>query len=225
MPENPIIQGRKVIFCETLQSYPLSRLFVECSDCHRYFAACCPHDSFGDDWALPHAVQPTCHHAQIVFIDGACTNNGSNTLQAKAGLGITIGDSDEVVQSWSIPVDNNIDTVRPLEDMWQAYKASGGRTDEHAQLARRHQQIDRATYIVVTDSEYVVKGITEWYPSWRERGWRTSEGKRPKNFDLFVNLDAYVTKLESDRVAVGFWLVPRVFNRKADALAKSAANL
>ena len=25
----------------------------------------------------------------------------------------------------------------------------------------------RATYIVVTDSEYVVKGITEWFPEWR----------------------------------------------------------
>ena len=26
-----------------------------------------------------------------------------------------------------------------------------------------------ATYIVVTDSEYLVKGITEWFPGWRVR--------------------------------------------------------
>lgn len=33
------------------------------------------------------------------------------------------------------------------------------------------------TYIVVADSEYVVKGITEWFPTWRVKNWRTAAGK------------------------------------------------
>lgn len=44
----------------------------------------------------------------------------------------------------------------------------------------------RAT--VLCDSQYVVKGITEWLPSWVRRGWRTA-GKQPvKNADLWRRL-------------------------------------
>ena len=28
--------------------------------------------------------------------------------------------------------------------------------------------------MVLTDSQYVIKGITEWLPSWKARGWRTA---------------------------------------------------
>ncbi|KAF8883646.1 ribonuclease H-like domain-containing protein [Gymnopilus junonius] len=245
MPENPLIQQRKVVFCETLQSYPLARLLVQCSSCNRFFAACCPDGSFGDDWALPHDDDhPTCHHSKLVYTDGACTNNGSP--HAKAGLGITIGGEHtfedlELKYSWSIPVDGTVDAAGPrtsqraellaaleglkkLEKLDKLREASGYEDKEHTQLAmlQPHKQFDRATYIVVTDSEYVVKGITEWFPTWRRRGWRTSYGKEPTNLDLFMKLDEYVTTLEDDKVAVGFWHIPRELNRNADALAKRA---
>lgn len=34
---------------------------------------------------------------------------------------------------------------------------------------------------IVSDSEYLVKGWNEYLPAWRERGWRKSDGKTPKN--------------------------------------------
>lgn len=34
---------------------------------------------------------------------------------------------------------------------------------------------------VVSDSEYVVKGISEWLPAWERRGWRTASGRPVKN--------------------------------------------
>ena len=41
---------------------------------------------------------------------------------------------------------------------------------------------------VICDSQYVVKGITEWLPSWIRRGWQTA-GRRPvKNADLWRRL-------------------------------------
>ena len=41
---------------------------------------------------------------------------------------------------------------------------------------------------VICDSQYVVRGITEWLPSWVRRGWRTV-GRRPvKNVDLWRQL-------------------------------------
>ena len=44
--------------------------------------------------------------------------------------------------------------------------------------------------VVHTDSQYVIKGITEWLPSWKARGWRTADKKPVKNQDLWERLDA-----------------------------------
>ena len=41
-----------------------------------------------------------------------------------------------------------------------------------------------------TDSTYVMKGITEWLPGWKARGWRTAGKQAVKNQDLWQRLDA-----------------------------------
>ncbi|MFZ4696429.1 MAG: ribonuclease HI [Planctomycetes bacterium] len=43
---------------------------------------------------------------------------------------------------------------------------------------------------VVSDSEYVVKGLREWLDGWKARGWRTAAKKPVKNDDLWKRLDA-----------------------------------
>jgi len=40
-----------------------------------------------------------------------------------------------------------------------------------------------------TDSEYVMKGLNEWLPSWKARGWKTAAKKPVKNQDLWQALD------------------------------------
>jgi len=40
-----------------------------------------------------------------------------------------------------------------------------------------------------TDSQYVMKGISEWIHNWKRRGWRTADGKAVKNDDLWRRLD------------------------------------
>jgi ribonuclease HI len=45
---------------------------------------------------------------------------------------------------------------------------------------------------VQTDSQYVIKGITEWLPAWKARGWRTADRKPVKNQDLWEKLDQLV---------------------------------
>ncbi|MDB6042339.1 MAG: ribonuclease [Gammaproteobacteria bacterium] len=42
---------------------------------------------------------------------------------------------------------------------------------------------------VLTDSEYVRKGITEWVKGWKARDWKTSDRKPVKNRDLWERLD------------------------------------
>lgn len=43
---------------------------------------------------------------------------------------------------------------------------------------------------ITTDSTYVMKGLTEWMPQWKKRGWKTAAKKPVKNEDLWRRLDA-----------------------------------
>lgn len=43
-----------------------------------------------------------------------------------------------------------------------------------------------------TDSNYVIKGISEWMPGWKKKGWKTASGTPVKNVDLWKELDLLV---------------------------------
>jgi ribonuclease HI len=45
---------------------------------------------------------------------------------------------------------------------------------------------------LITDSEYLRKGITEWITQWKQRGWKTAARKPVKNEDLWQELDKLV---------------------------------
>jgi ribonuclease HI len=40
-----------------------------------------------------------------------------------------------------------------------------------------------------SDSSYVLKGITDWMPNWKKRGWKTASKTEVKNEDLWRRLD------------------------------------
>jgi ribonuclease HI len=42
---------------------------------------------------------------------------------------------------------------------------------------------------LTTDSQYVLKGITEWISQWKRRGWRTAAKAPVVNVDLWQQLD------------------------------------
>lgn len=47
---------------------------------------------------------------------------------------------------------------------------------------------------LLTDSQYVKKGITEWLVGWKEKDWKTANKKPVKNADLWKMLDEQVVK-------------------------------
>ncbi len=50
---------------------------------------------------------------------------------------------------------------------------------------------------VVTDSQYVAKGIMEWMPKWKRQGWQRKEGNQFKpvsNVDLWQRMDELTSK-------------------------------
>ena len=50
--------------------------------------------------------------------------------------------------------------------------------------------LKRPGHIVLhTDSQYVMKGMTEWIRGWKAKGWRTAAREPVKNVDLWKRLD------------------------------------
>jgi ribonuclease HI len=43
------------------------------------------------------------------------------------------------------------------------------------------------------DSQYVLKGITEWVSGWKARGWKTAAKQPVKNVDLWQRLDRLIS--------------------------------
>lgn len=74
---------------------------------------------------------------------------------------------------------------------------------------------------VVTDSQYVLNGITSWLPGWKARGWRTADRAPVKNADLWQELEhlaaAHEVSWEWVRGHAGH---PE--NERADRLANAA---
>ena len=46
--------------------------------------------------------------------------------------------------------------------------------------------------ILHVDSQYVLKGMTEWLPGWKARDWKTAAKQPVKNVDLWQRLDTLV---------------------------------
>jgi ribonuclease HI len=50
------------------------------------------------------------------------------------------------------------------------------------------------TVHLFTDSKYVLQGLTEWLPNWKNKHWKTASGKPVKNQDLWEALDRAVQR-------------------------------
>lgn len=68
------------------------------------------------------------------------------------------------------------------------------------------------------DSQYVLKGMTEWMAGWKKRGWRSSTNAPVKNIDLWQQLD----ELAEQHDIQWIWVKGHAGhpgNERADALA------
>jgi ribonuclease HI len=84
------------------------------------------------------------------------------------------------------------------------------------EMLKNHCSVD-----VYTDSTYVQKGITEWLPGWKARGWKTADRKPVKNSDLWERLDAAA----AGHKVRWHWVRGHdghEYNERADVLARDA---
>ena len=72
---------------------------------------------------------------------------------------------------------------------------------------------------LVTDSEYVLKGITEWIIGWKRRGWKTAAKKPVLNQDLWILLNELNTEQINWEYTRGHAGNPN--NERCDEIAQS----
>lgn len=159
--------NRRMQFCSSVQEWASTpdQLVAECDHCDQYFAYCCPCASkhYND---LTEDVEP-CHHFPIVYVDGACSHNGYG--DAVSGIGVSYGMLES--HSFSIPVTRDIDSAGPRTsqraELLAAIRGLETLVDEYRLEIYENRRPEKREWVIITDSEYVTNGITDWVIKWK----------------------------------------------------------
>ncbi len=107
----------------------------------------------------------------------------------------------------------------------ELYGAERSTTNNRMELMAAIRALEALTrpcdITLTTDSQYLRKGITEWLPQWKKRGWKTAAKEPVKNQDLWERLEKAV---ERHRIQWD-WIKGHSGheeNERADALANRA---
>jgi ribonuclease HI len=156
-------------------------------------------------------VRSTNPAEMLIFVDGSSLNNG--TPNARAGYGVVFAPLE-----WYSPISGRLEQ--------DGNPQTSNRAELRAvlvSLTLRFWAGEGFSRIVLAcDSEYVVKGISEWIFKWRMNGWKTSAGRPVVNQDLWNKLEEKLREMEKEGMLVQFWKIPREWN-EADKYAKAGA--
>lgn len=156
----------------------------------------------------------------LLFTDGACLDNGRS--YPRAGWAVVTGT--EGPGGEPIAISGRLENEGPFGDV---SVQSSNRAELRAVIAalrvRRWAADGFTTLVIASDSEYVIKGATEWVRTWLQNGWRTAQGTDVKNKDLWELLLGEFERCDDEGLAIKFWKIAREFNVNADTEAKEAA--
>ncbi|MEM7729567.1 MAG: ribonuclease HI [Pseudomonadota bacterium] len=137
--------------------------------------------------------------ALLIYTDGACSGN-----PGPGGWGVVMyhGKRTKELKGGERATTNNRMEMQAVIEALRAIKPGfAGRT------------------VLFSDSTYVLKGLQEWLPGWKRRGWKTAAKKPVKNADLWRELDALASVRDIDwRWVKGHAGDPG--NERADELAR-----
>jgi len=116
------------------------------------------------------------YDALAVFVDGACTGNG--TPLAKGGYGVYFGPNSPY--NVSKPLKKDSPQTSQRAELTAALVAL-------YQIERFVKQFDDTMkrFIIITDSAYLVNSLTSYVYKWRNNDYTSSAGKEVVNRDLF----------------------------------------
>ena len=110
--------------------------------------------------------------AVIIYTDGACRGN-----PGPGGWGVILNYKGKI------------------KELYGAEKLTTNNRMELMAAIKALESLTRPCFVQLnSDSSYVLKGITDWMPNWKKRGWKTAARTPVKNEDLWRRLDAAISK-------------------------------
>lgn len=131
-----------------------------------------------DQFVVPNDILGV-ENAYVIYSDGACRGN-----PGPGAFGCLAQDSNanivfEHAETRAQTTNNQMELQGVISGLSLLRDQLGG--------------LDNNKVKVVTDSKYVVDGITKWIHGWKKRGWKKADNKAPENLDYWKELDDLVT--------------------------------
>ena len=185
-----------------------------CNSCDRYVLRC-------PWWGH---TQQYCHARQVIYIDGACADNGNSGAQG--GIGFAIGREDS--QQRGMKVTRRLDDQRHTNERADILAAIEGlkfmMNDFNNRSYRSPCQEKSVEWVLLCNSQQIVDNMTGRYDTWSENGWKRTNGQTPANLDLWHKLDDFVEHAFTRHdIKIAFCKILARDNGEADTLAFNAA--
>lgn len=108
----------------------------------------------------------------IIYTDGACRGN-----PGPGGWGVILaykGNTKELYGGEKLTTNNRMELMAAIQAL---------------------EVLSQPCWVQLnSDSSYVLKGITDWLPNWKKRGWQTAAKTPVKNEDLWRRLDTAIAR-------------------------------
>lgn len=163
----------------------------------------------------------------IIATNGICTDNGKP--RARGALGVFFHHCNNTFnRALTLPLDKTHTSQRAqLHAAWEAIRLAKdirarngrGKLSRHMKrspLVRLHH------VVIVTDADYVARGMSEWVWKWEGNGYVNARGRPVVNADLFWAMQRDIEWLNARDVHVDFWRVGRGAVEPANCLARAA---
>jgi ribonuclease HI len=151
----------------------------------------------------------------LVWIDGACRDNGKPSAQAS--WGVYFGPGSRYNASGRLaPAIQQTSSRAEIEALSQAL-------DIIAEVTAGDMTLQEVR--IMSDSEYLVMAMSVWISEWIEAEGENASGRPVAHFSKLKAIHERLDEMtygDNGGLDFKFWLVPREKNTKADALAEQA---
>jgi ribonuclease HI len=126
---------------------------------------------------------------RLIFTDGASKGNG----KGRAGFGVYVEEYPNlnIVGEMEIGTTNN---TAELTAVFNAYKI----------IRDNYKRFIGHKILIISDSEYTIKSITEWCINWEKNGWMNVKKQPVKNKDLIKSI--LELKKECEKLGLNIWI-------------------
>ncbi|KAF2704177.1 ribonuclease H-like protein [Pleomassaria siparia CBS 279.74] len=153
--------------------------------------------------------------SMVVYIDGACRDNGRSN--ARASYGVYFGTGSPHNANGIVP--NSVPQTSTRAEIEALAKA----IDIIFSICNQDYRLSDIK--IATDSSFLVKAMSEWVEGWIEAKGMGLNGRKVAHYERLKELHEKLDYMEySDEggIYVQLWHIPRSMNVEADALANAA---